>query len=318
MKDRRKSHNIPLPRKQSRPRTIWRSPMLRTLWGDTEQFFLTHLSLTMHNVRNKSHKWTVLAYVVFPSMRVGTGAFSGGNIQPRACCRSSLPGTGSRDTVLTTGGHMQQLPLMQLNKLLLPQAPDSNQSRNNPESMLGHFPSKRYWKWILVRAVGMLSASVDWRVALCTFAIQITKTNKQTKTLKMPQLFIFFYWLALSVARKTLCCSWALSISFLLFFLFLFSFAFGALFPPGQCLIAILHLLDSAMVGHGIVSFAGFLTICRVLVSRPHLNPHVRLFLLHVPHSLQWPTSHPSTHSMLSSNGAKPSGHSSKQRPLCK
>lgn len=48
------------------------------------------------------------------------------------------------------------------------------------------------------------------------------------------------------------------------------------------------------MVGHGIVSFAGFLTICRVLVSRPHLNPHVRLFLLQVPHSLQWPTSHPS------------------------
>lgn len=58
--------------------------------------------------------------------------------------------------------------------------------------------------------------------------------------------------------------------------------------------MAILHLLDSAMVGHGIVSFAGFLTICRVLVSRPHLNPHVRLFLLQVPHSLQWPTSHPS------------------------
>lgn len=57
--------------------------------------------------------------------------------------------------------------------------------------------------------------------------------------------------------------------------------------PPGQCLMAILHLLDSAMVGHGIVSFAGFLTICRVLVSRPHLNPHVRLFLLQVPHSLQ-------------------------------
>lgn len=58
--------------------------------------------------------------------------------------------------------------------------------------------------------------------------------------------------------------------------------------------MAILHLLDSAMVGHGIVSFAGFLTICRVLVSRPHLNPHVRLFLLQIPHSLQWPTSHPS------------------------
>lgn len=129
---------------------------------------------------------------------------------------------------------------------------------------------------------------------------------------------LLFYWLALSVARKTLCCSWALSISFLFFFLFFFSFAFGVLFPPGQCLMAILHLLDSAMVGHGIVSFAGFLTICRVLVSRPHLNPHVRLFLLQVPHSLQWPTSHPSTHSMVSSNGAKPSGHSSKQRPLCK
>ena len=58
--------------------------------------------------------------------------------------------------------------------------------------------------------------------------------------------------------------------------------------------MAILHLLDSAMVGQGIVSFAGFLTICHVLVSRPHLNPHVRLFLLQVPHSLQWPTSHPS------------------------
>lgn len=57
--------------------------------------------------------------------------------------------------------------------------------------------------------------------------------------------------------------------------------------PPGQCLMAILHLLDSAMVGHGIVSFAGFLTICRVRVSRPHLNPHVRLFRLQVPHSLQ-------------------------------
>lgn len=136
--------------------------------------------------------------------------------------------------------------------------------------------------------------------------------------LKIPQLLPVFYWLALSVARKTLCCSWALSVNFLLFFLFLFSLAFGVLFPPGQCLMAILHRLDSAMVGHGIVSFAGFLTICRVLVSRPHLKPHVRLFLLHVPHSLQWPTSHPSTHSMVSSNGAKPSGHSSKQRPLCK
>jgi hypothetical protein len=42
---------------------------------------------------------------------------------------------------------------------------------------------------------------------------------------------VLFYWLALSVARKTLCCSWALSINFLFFFLFLLSFAFGVLFP---------------------------------------------------------------------------------------
>lgn len=33
------------------------------------------------------------------------------------------------------------------------------------------------------------------------------------------------------MARKTLCCSWARSVSFLLFFLFFFSFAFGALLP---------------------------------------------------------------------------------------
>lgn len=64
--------------------------------------------------------------------------------------------------------------------------------------------------------------------------------------------------------------------------------------PPGQCLMAILHRLDSAIVGHGIVSFTGFFTICLVLVSRPHLNPHVLLFLLQVPHSLHWPTSQPS------------------------
>lgn len=68
----------------------------------------------------------------------------------------------------------------------------------------------------------------------------------------------------------------------------------GVFLPPGQCLTAILHLLDSAIVGHGIVSFAGFFTICLVLVSRPHLNPQVLLFLLQVPHSLHGPTSQPS------------------------
>ncbi|TNN45096.1 hypothetical protein EYF80_044710 [Liparis tanakae] len=37
------------------------------------------------------------------------------------------------------------------------------------------------------------------------------------------------------------------------------------------CLMAILHILDSAMVGQGIVSLGGFFTMCRVRVSRPHL-----------------------------------------------
>lgn len=41
--------------------------------------------------------------------------------------------------------------------------------------------------------------------------------------------------------------------------------------PLLQCLMAILHILDSAMVGQGIVSLGGFLTMCRVRVSRPHL-----------------------------------------------
>lgn len=41
--------------------------------------------------------------------------------------------------------------------------------------------------------------------------------------------------------------------------------------PLLQCLMAILHILDSAMVGHGIVSLGGFFTMCRVRVSRPHL-----------------------------------------------
>ena len=41
--------------------------------------------------------------------------------------------------------------------------------------------------------------------------------------------------------------------------------------PLLQCLIAILHILDSAMVGQGIVSLGGFFTMCRVRVSRPHL-----------------------------------------------
>lgn len=35
--------------------------------------------------------------------------------------------------------------------------------------------------------------------------------------------------------------------------------------------MAILHILDSAMVGQGIVSLGGFFTMCRVRVSRPHL-----------------------------------------------
>ncbi len=64
--------------------------------------------------------------------------------------------------------------------------------------------------------------------------------------------------------------------------------------PFLQCRIAILHLLDSAMVGHGIVSFGGFFTICRVRVSRPHLKPQVLFLLVQVPHSLHWPTSQPS------------------------
>lgn len=41
--------------------------------------------------------------------------------------------------------------------------------------------------------------------------------------------------------------------------------------PLLQCLMAILHILDSAMVGQGIVSLGGFFTMCRVRVSRPHL-----------------------------------------------
>lgn len=41
--------------------------------------------------------------------------------------------------------------------------------------------------------------------------------------------------------------------------------------PLLQCLTAILHILDSAMVGQGIVSLGGFFTMCRVRVSRPHL-----------------------------------------------
>lgn len=82
-------------------------------------------------------------------------------------------------TVLITRVQMHQLPLTQLNKLLPSQAPDSNQSINNAESMLGHLPLQHYWKWILVRGSGMLSTSVDWRVALCTFAKQQHKQNRK-------------------------------------------------------------------------------------------------------------------------------------------
>lgn len=56
----------------------------------------------------------------------------------------------------------------------------------------------------------------------------------------------------------------------------------------------ILHLRDSAMVGQGIVSLGGFLTMCRVRVSRPHLKPQVLFRRVQEPHSLHWPTSQPS------------------------
>lgn len=64
--------------------------------------------------------------------------------------------------------------------------------------------------------------------------------------------------------------------------------------PFLQCRLAILHILDSAMVGQGIVSLGGFFTMCRVRVSRPHLKPQVLFLLVQAPHSLHWPTSQPS------------------------
>ena len=66
------------------------------------------------------------------------------------------------------------------------------------------------------------------------------------------------------------------------------------LLPRRQCLMVILHLRDSAMVGQGMVSLGGFLTMCRVRVSRPHLKPQVLFLLAQLPHSLHWPTWQPS------------------------
>lgn len=114
-------------------------------------------------------------------------------------------------------------------KLLPSQFPDANQSINNRDHARGssfhNVTGNRHWSQ---QRKTLYTGVQEWRVALCTLA-KTPPTPKSTPTC------LLFYWLALSVARKTLCCSWALSISFLFFFLFFFSFAFGALFPiPGE------------------------------------------------------------------------------------
>lgn len=79
------------------------------------------------------------------------------------------------------------------------------------------------------------------------------------------------HWLVRAEAKWSLCWFWARNRSLCLFFFF---GSLGRCFPEPpllQCLMAILHILDSAMVGHGIVSLGGFFTMCRVRVSRPHL-----------------------------------------------
>ena len=44
----------------------------------------------------------VLACLALPSIKIGTGAFSGGDLQPCASCGSTVPGTGSYDTLCSS------------------------------------------------------------------------------------------------------------------------------------------------------------------------------------------------------------------------
>lgn len=178
-----------------------------------------HLSLRTHNVRNQGHPWnsTLPAECLLSRKyaRLVSGVVHGLTALAPLWCRDP--------SVHVEPRHM-------LDPRLLPsQSPDANQSINNRDHASGssfhNVTGNRHWSQ---QRKTLYTGVQEWRVALCTLA-------KTPPTPKSTPICLLFYWLALSVARKTLCCSWALSISFLFFFLFFFSFAFGALFPiPGE------------------------------------------------------------------------------------
>lgn len=210
--------------------------MLGTTCGNTKQIS-TYLDPWKCNMRNKGHKRnSTLPAKRCLSINMHKSILQWGGLQPHTSCPSVGPG------VALSGGTASWVTCCTLTpaataagrKLPPSQSPDANQSINNTETTLVA-PPLTTW---LGTGTGPSSANATHQcpgvessfVHFCKNNPQPRKKPKQTNNKNNTTLCLLFYWLALSVARKTLCCSWALSISFF-FFLFFLSFAFGALFP---------------------------------------------------------------------------------------